>query len=114
MKQKIQTVIPAGPAEMVCDKTASQDHSCLENTADGSRDHFSEDQAGAVHGRHQDLNGPVALLTGDGGCDHLPVKDHQEVQDKNENIRIPVIAGSVFSQDLHRGDAALVQDFLYF
>ena len=34
MEEKIQPVIPACSCEMIGQKTASQDHACLEDTAD--------------------------------------------------------------------------------
>ena len=48
MEEEIQPVIPACSCEMIGQKTASQDHACLEDTADRPSDDLSEDQTGAV------------------------------------------------------------------
>ena len=113
MEEKIQPVIPACSCEMIGQKTASQDHACLEDTADRPGDDLSEDQTGAVHRGHKNLNGPVALFAGDGSRNHLAVEQHQEVEHKDQNISVPVVVGPVFSQNLHIRNTAVTQNFLH-
>ncbi len=102
MQEHIQHAAPLLPVDLVGQEHRPQDHAHLEHAADGPGNHLAEEQAVGGGAGDEHLDGPVALLIGDGHRNHLAVVHNQHEHDDDEHVAVPIVAAGVLVQNLLR------------